>query len=65
MRWRRMAATAGPPALGGEGDALVGAVVDQAPVGQPLDQGGDRAGREAEPVREGARVGLGAVRVKR
>ena len=61
MRWRRMAATAVRRPVVGERDALVGAVVDQLAVGEPLDERRDRAGGEAEGVGEHAGVRLGAV----
>ena len=44
-----------------ERHALIGPVVDEAPIGQPLHRGGDGAGGQAEHVGEGAGVRLGAV----
>ena len=61
MRWRRMAAMAVCCPSGVKRDALVGAVVDEAAVGEPLHGGGDGAGGEAEHVGERAGVRLGAV----
>ena len=51
MRCRRIDGDAPPgcPSVG-ELDALVRLVVDEAAVGEALDRGGDRAGRQAEPL---------------
>jgi hypothetical protein len=47
-----------PAARRGQDDAAVGRVVDEAPVGESLDRGGDRARAQPEPLRERARVRL-------
>ena len=51
-----------PAPVGGELDALVRLVVDEAAVGQALDGGGDGAGRQAEPLGQHAGVGVAVAR---
>ena len=57
MRCRRIDAIAARRPGGGELDAAVRLVVDEAPVGEALHGGGDRARREAEPLGQDAGVG--------
>ena len=61
MRWRRMADTARRRPSGREAHAVVGPVVDQTAVGQPLDRRGDRPRRHPEGLGQVAGVGVGLV----
>jgi hypothetical protein len=49
-------------AIGREGDAAVGPVVDEPAVGEPLDRGRDGAGAQPEALGQGAGMGAAVAR---